>query len=113
MINPQSQPGSIQPPSGASPETSGKAIASLVFGILTWVFLPILGGIIAIIVGNLALSDIKKSDGRLSGSGMAKAGIILSVIQLVLILVPVCMLCLLSMLGPAIGNVFSGIILSI
>lgn len=58
-------------------KTSSKAIISLVFGILFFLFpLPI----VAIIFGHLALSEIRKSAGRLTGEGMATAGLILGYI---------------------------------
>ena len=58
------------------PSTSGKAITSLVLGILSFpcVFFA---GIPAIIFGAIGLSDIGKSHGRLKGKGMAIAGIVM------------------------------------
>jgi type IV pilus assembly protein PilA len=57
--------------------TSTKAIISLIFGILFFLFpLPI----VAVIFGHLALSEIRKSGGRLTGQGMATAGLILGYI---------------------------------
>jgi type IV pilus assembly protein PilA len=61
-------------PGGSAIATSGKAIASLVLGLLSFIFLA---AIPAVIFGHLALSDIKKSAGRLQGSGMAIAGLVL------------------------------------
>jgi prepilin-type processing-associated H-X9-DG protein len=58
------------------PRTSGKAIASLVLGLLS-LFCTLFTGIPAIILGALGLSDIARSKGRLQGKGMATAGIIL------------------------------------
>jgi hypothetical protein len=65
------------PPAGyapRSPTTSGKAIASLVLGIL-WV--GGLGSLLALILGYSARGDIKRSNGWVSGNGMAVAGIVL------------------------------------
>ena len=62
----------------AKTATSGKAIASLVLGIL-FVF-ACFTGLPAIVYGVAALSDIKLSNGRLRGKRMAGAGIILGVI---------------------------------
>jgi len=59
---------------GAPPETSGKAIISLVSGLLFF-FLP--ASILAVIFGHLSLSDIRNSAGRLKGEGLAIAGLIL------------------------------------
>lgn len=54
-------------------ETSGKAIGSLVCGLLF--FFPV--SIVAIILGHLSLAEIRRSGGRLTGSGMATTGLIL------------------------------------
>lgn len=65
-------------PGGAAPvgpaQTSGKAIASLVCGL--FLFLPPFS-IAAVILGHLALSEIRKSGRRLLGEGMAIAGLVL------------------------------------
>lgn len=57
-----------------SAEISGKAIASLTCGIF-FIFPPL--AIAAIILGHLSLSQIRKSGGRLAGSGLAIAGLVL------------------------------------
>lgn len=59
--------------------TSGKAVASLICGIvnLMGLFLLIPVAIAAIILGHIARSEIRKSAGRLKGGGMAMAGLIL------------------------------------
>jgi hypothetical protein len=54
---------------------SGKAIACLVLGILS-LFCNVLAGLPALILGLLALRDIGRSRGRLSGQGLAIAGIV-------------------------------------
>jgi type IV pilus assembly protein PilA len=79
---------SAQPPALARPaETSGKAIASLIFGLL-FPFPP--SAIAAVILGHLSLSDIRKSAGRLGGSGLAITGLVfgyagLSIIPILII----------------------------
>ena len=55
--------------------SSGKATLSLILGVLS-VLCNVLTGVPALIVGFLALGDIKRSRGRLGGQGMALAGII-------------------------------------
>ncbi len=62
------------PIAGGPAETSGRAIASLVFGVFLF-FFPF--SIVAIIFGHLSLSDIRKSAGRLTGRGLAIAGLVL------------------------------------
>lgn len=63
-------------------KTSGLAITSLIFGIIP---LSILTGIPAIIMGHIAMSKIKKSQGTIGGRGMALAGTILGYLSIVLI----------------------------
>jgi len=59
---------------GLAPETSGKAIFSLVSG-LFGLFLP--AALVAVIFGHLSLSEIRRSAGRLSGRGLAITGLVL------------------------------------
>jgi type IV pilus assembly protein PilA len=54
--------------------TSTKAILSLVMGLFIFCF-PL--SIVAIILGHLALSEIRRSAGRLAGQGLAIAGLVL------------------------------------
>lgn len=61
---------------GLAPETSGKAIFSLICGILF--FLPIPPFFLAaVIFGHLSLWEIRRSAGRLTGRGLAIAGLAL------------------------------------
>lgn len=64
------------------PETSGKAIASLVCGCLCF-FFP--ASIVAVVMGHISLSEIQKSAGRLKGKGMATAGLILGYLGVAII----------------------------
>jgi competence protein ComGC len=72
--------------SPVEPKTDGKAVASLIFGIvgvLTVLFLiGIVLGIPAVILGHMSRSNIKKSMGQLKGAGMALAGLIMGYISL-------------------------------
>src|SRR5262245_9237603 len=64
-----------QPPEWSGPpQNSGKAIASLICGVVFF-FWP-LSAVAAVILGHLALSDIKRSAGRLAGRGMAIGGLV-------------------------------------
>jgi len=73
-------PPAVSPPTApahayaAAGETSGKAIGSLACGIFFFVF-P--AAVVAIILGHLALSEIRKSAGRIQGHGIAVAGLVL------------------------------------
>jgi type IV pilus assembly protein PilA len=62
-----------QPQWSGPPQNSGKAIASLICGVVFF-FWPL--SVAAVILGHLALSDIKRSAGRLAGRGMAIAGLV-------------------------------------
>jgi hypothetical protein len=64
--------------------TSGSAIASLVLGLLSFC-VSMVTGIPAIILGALSLRAIKRSGGRVSGKGMAIAGIITGSIGVLLL----------------------------
>jgi Domain of unknown function (DUF4190) len=54
--------------------TSGFAVASLVLGIV-WAFW--IGSILALIFGYIALRQVKRSQGSITGRGMAIAGVVL------------------------------------
>jgi hypothetical protein len=83
-------------------ENSGYAVASLTCGILFFIF-PV--AVAAIVLGHLALSDIRKSAGRLKGSGLATAGLVLGyagVVLIPLILIAVILIHVeLSMVAPS------------
>jgi type IV pilus assembly protein PilA len=69
-------------PGAAAPQkTSGMAIASLILGI--FLFFPL--SIPAIVLGHIALSQIKKSAGRIGGGGLATAGLVLGYLGIALL----------------------------
>jgi len=78
--------GSVVPPAvgaalpAAGAETTGKAVGSLICGLLF--FIPFLF-VAAIVLGHLALSEIRKSAGRLKGEGIAIAGLVLGYMGIV------------------------------
>jgi len=59
---------------GGAPENSGKALASLICGVLF--FLWPLSAVAAVVLGHVALGEIKRSAGRLVGRGMAIGGLV-------------------------------------
>jgi type II secretory pathway pseudopilin PulG len=69
------------PVPAAPQKTSGMAIGSLVLGI--FLFFPL--SIPAIVLGHIALSQIKKSAGRIGGRGLAIAGLVLGYLGIALI----------------------------
>lgn len=77
---------STQPPVHPNDvRTDGKAIGSLVCGILSLFCFSIFTGIPAVILGHLSRSAIRQSMGRLKGEGMALAGLITGYISIALI----------------------------
>jgi len=68
------------PPLAGAGKTSGLAIASLVLGICGLVCG--ITAVVGLVLGFMALGQIKKSNGVLKGKGMATAGIIISAIML-------------------------------
>ena len=75
----------------ASPPNSTAAIVSLVCGILCWLpVLPVIGAIVAVIAGHMARNQIRASEGRVGGAGMAKAGLILGYAHLALLGLAIC-----------------------
>lgn len=85
------------PPNGTPPPTSTLSLTSLIMGIVGWVFLPIVGAIIAVITGHMAKKEISQSNGLLAGDGMATAGLVLGYSNLALGLC----VCLALVLFPA------------
>ena len=85
------------PQDEAPAPTSTLSLTSLMMGILGWIFLPVVGGIIAVITGHLAKKEIRQSDGLLGGDGLATAGLVLGYANLALVLCG----CLVLLLFPA------------
>ena len=71
-------------PGWGVPQNSNKALASLICGVL-FLFVP--ASIAAVILGHLALVDIKRSAGRLGGRGMAIAGLAMGYIGVAITLI--------------------------
>src|SRR3990172_1947068 len=67
------------PPSGVPKAlpTNSNALISLIAGILGLTMLPLIGSIVAVIVGGIARREIRDSAGAYGGGGMAKWGGIL------------------------------------
>ncbi|MBO9662838.1 DUF4190 domain-containing protein [Dokdonella sp.] len=69
-----------------APRTSGTAVASLVFGVLSWFALPVIGAILAIVLGHSARGEIRRAPpGTVDGDGMAIAGLILGWAHVVIV----------------------------
>jgi len=75
-------------------ETNIWAIISLVSGILGWLGVFGLGGIVAVICGHIAKSQIRNSAGQMGGDGLATAGLVLGYLNIALAVLAACLLVL-------------------
>ena len=74
----------------ASAPNSTLAIIALVAGILGVTFFPLVGSLVAVIVGPMAKREIDESGGTLGGEGLAQIGMILGWVGLALWLCGCC-----------------------
>ena len=70
--------------------TSTLAIVSLVSALLGFTFVPVIGGIVAIVTGHMARNETRSIPPKASGDGMATAGIIMGWIQIGLLVIGIC-----------------------
>ena len=70
--------------------TSTLAIVSLVSALLGFTFVPVIGGIVALLTGYMARGETRSVPPRAAGDSMATAGIIMGWIQLALLVVTIC-----------------------
>lgn len=82
---PAAPPPAVEPL--AAPPTSNLAVASMVLGVAGLTLLPLLGGILAIILGYMARAEIRDRPDEVSGDGLALAGIVMGWITVGLALV--------------------------
>jgi len=86
---------------------SAWSIVSLVSGIANFVGFPFWGALVALITGYIAKSEIEKSQGRLGGERLARAGLILGWVGMGLGFLVIC-LSVLMFLGIFGGIAFCG-----
>ena len=71
-------------PAAPASSTRALAVASLIAGIFSWILMPFIAGVVAVICGHMARGEIKRSNGTLEGDGLAIAGLVLGWINVVL-----------------------------
>ena len=100
---PPSSPGGPYVVGSASsmPQTSNLAVIALILGIVSWVFLPFIGAIGAVITGHMGRREVQASGGRLTGDGLALAGLILGYLNLAVFVLAAVGFCLFVF---AVGN---------
>jgi hypothetical protein len=74
----------------ASEQTSSSAIVSLIAGVLAWLGIFGLGGIVA-------KNEIRQSGGRIGGDGLATAGLILGYANIAVAIIGACLVALMFM----------------
>ncbi len=90
-------------PYAVAPPTNTLAIISLVAGIASYVVLPVVGAIAAIITGHMARGQIRRTGE--SGNGLALAGLVLGYIHLVLAAIGIVLIVIIvAVAGVAIFN---------
>ena len=72
----------------AQTQTSTAAVLSLIFGLLSWIILPFIGAVAAVICGHMARSEIKRTPG-LDGDGLAVAGMIFGYLHLAVMILSI------------------------
>jgi hypothetical protein len=97
MASSYQQPPESYPPYSA--QSSTMAIVSLISGIISWFLVPVLGGIVAVITGHMAKREIRDSGGRLTGDGLATAGLVLGYLNLGVTVLSICAVGVLIALG--------------
>jgi hypothetical protein len=88
---PQSEYPQQEYPSSSFAETNVLALISLISGVLAWLGLFGLGGVVAVITGHIAKNQIRASMGQQTGEGLANAGLVLGYLNIVLTLVVLCL----------------------
>ena len=73
-----------------SAPNSNNALISMISGILGLTLIPIIGSIVALVLGYMAKKEIQESGGALGGDGMATTGIVLGWIGVGLTFVGCC-----------------------
>jgi hypothetical protein len=70
--------------------SSTLAVVSLISALLGFTFVPIVGGIVALVTGYMARKETRSIPPRASGDGLATAGIIMGWIQVGVLVVGIC-----------------------
>ncbi len=64
--------------------TNTLAVISLVFGLLAWFGMPVIGAVVAVVTGHVALGEIRRAPDIYEGRGMAVVGVVLGWLNLAL-----------------------------
>lgn len=86
--------------------TNGMAVASLIFGILGWVLLPLLAPLLAVVFGHIARGQIRNTGER--GGGMAVAGLVLGYVNLAFALIGILIVIVVVIIAAAAASASGG-----
>lgn len=84
----------------APPRTDSKAIVALVLAIASFVVCPVVPAIVAIVLANQSLNEIRMSGGAVGGEGMANAARVISWLHLGLVLLAFVLIAILAAAAP-------------
>ena len=107
---PQQGYGGGPSPYGPAPKTSGKATTSLVLGVVSMICAGFLTGIPAIVLGLGARKDIRNSQGRTGGDGLALGGIITGIIGTIIGLAVVAIVIAAIAFGRSVDGSFDDVV---
>jgi len=92
---------SYQP--AVSRTTNTLAVLSLIFGIASWTVFPVVGAVLAIVLGHLARKEIRLAPpSAVEGDSMAVIGLVLGYLQFALLIVSMLAIFALTALGVGI-----------
>jgi hypothetical protein len=83
--------------------TNPAAVVSLVFGILTWVVLPLVGALVAIVAGHMAVNQLQQPHSVERGRKLAVVGLALGWLQILVVLAGFAGWLVLLLIGGALG----------
>jgi len=87
-FSPTAAPSTAVPPprpAVAGPRLNGLALGSFIVGIIGFGCMGGMGGIVAVILGHIALGQIRQAPGQYTGRGFAIAGLVLGYVQLAIL----------------------------
>jgi len=89
--------------SSATAPTNSAAVVSLVAGILAWIALPVVGALVAIVAGHVAVNQLQQPGAIDRGRRLAVIGLVLGWLQLLVLLAGVAGWMILLLIGGALG----------
>jgi len=89
--------------SSATAPTNSAAVVSLVAGFLAWIALPVVGALVAIVAGHVAVNQLQQPGAIDRGRRLAVIGLVLGWLQLLVLLAGVAGWMILLLIGGALG----------